>query len=252
MSSSDYLKMVEVPVDTCDVVVKPKRRKKKDVKEEVIEMVNDDNVTSTESVSRRLAKKPKSIYNRLKKKDKNKKVNPVESETTTVKSSRFDIVSVQVVAIFVLVIGIILTNVFIEDSGMNNLLRSMFGTNEATSNLSTATYSEFEPLSPSKTGEVTLNNGVMTVSSGSVYAPCDGIVESVSEVDGKYNVTVRHSESFTTVIKGIELCYLSEGDDVYSSIALGYSAEALEVSMFNDNSLITDYSFSDGEIVWLV
>ena len=32
MSSSDYLKMVEVPVDTCDVVVKPKRRKKKDVK----------------------------------------------------------------------------------------------------------------------------------------------------------------------------------------------------------------------------
>ena len=251
MSSENYLKMVEVPVDTCDVIVKPKRRKKKDVKQEVIEMVNDDTNASSEIVTRRLAKKPKATYNSIKNKPKNKKVVPVNDETVTVKSSRFDIISVQVVAIFVLVIGIILTNVFIEDSGMNNLLRSIFGT-EASTNISTATYSEFEPLSPTKTGEVSLENGVMTVSSGSVYSPCDGIIESVESVDGKYNVTVRHSESFTTVIKGLELCYLKVGDDVYSSIALGFSGEALEVSMFNNNALITDYSLTDDEIVWIV
>ena len=195
--------------------------------------------------------KPSAIYNKIKNKVKNKVVVPVENETVTVKSSRFDIISVQVVAIFVLVIGIILTNVFIEDSGMNNLLRSVFGTDQTTA-ISMATYSEFDPLSPSKTGEVSLENGIMTVSGGSVYSPCDGVVESIEVVDGKYNVTVRHSNSFSTLIKGIELCYLSVGDDVYSSIALGFSDDALEVSMFNGNLLITDYSLSDDEIVWLV
>ena len=133
---------------------------------------------------------------------------------------------------------------------MNNLLRSVFGTE--TSTISTATYSEFEPLLPSKTGEVTLENGVMTVSGGSVYSPCDGVVESV-ELDGeKYNVTIRHSNSFTTLIKGVELCYLNVGEDVYSSIALGFSNDALEVSMFNGNLLITDYSLTGDEIIWLV
>ena len=149
-----------------------------------------------------------------------------------------------------LVIGIILTNVFIEDSGMNNLLRAVFST-EASA-VSTATYSEFEPLSPSKTGNVTLNNGVMTVSGGSVYSPCNGVIESVEVVNDKYNVTVRHSNTFTTLIKGVELCYLNVGDDVYSTIALGFSNSALEVSMFNGNLLITDYLLTNNQIVWLV
>ena len=248
MSSDNYLKMVEVPIDTCDVIVKPKRRKKKDVKEEVIQKVNEDNVVKKESSIKRLIKKPSTIYNKLKAKPK--KLVPVSDETVTVKSSRFDIVSIQVVAIFVLVIGIILTNVFIEDSGMNNLLRSVFGTDTTT--ISTATYSEFEPLSPSKTGDVSLKNGVMTVSGGSVYSPCDGVIESIEVVNGKYNVTVRHSNSFTTLIKGIELCYLNVGDSVYSTIALGFSNDVLEVSMFNGNLLITDYSLTDDEIIWLV
>ena len=91
----------------------------------------------------------------------------------------------------------------------------------------------------------------MTVSSGSVYAPCDGIVESVDNVDGKYVVTVRHSDSFTTVISGLELCYAETGADAYSYIALGFSGESVEVSMFNGNSLITEYSLDGDEIVWL-
>ena len=33
MSDTKYLEMLEVPVQSCDVVIKPKRRKKKDIKE---------------------------------------------------------------------------------------------------------------------------------------------------------------------------------------------------------------------------
>lgn len=248
MSSEDYLKMVEIPVDTVEVLVKPSKKKKKDVKDEVIQKINDD-VSVVESKPK-TEKSPFSLFNKAKRKKKVKAVTPVESETTTVKSSRFDIVSVQVVAIFVLVVGIILTNIFLEDSGMNNLLKSVFGT-QTESSLPTAEYSAFEPLSPSKTGEVTLEEGVMTVSSGSVYSPCDGVIESVEKLDGKYVVTVRHSDSFTTVISGLELCYAEKGSDAYSYIALGYSGESVEVSMFNENSLITEYSLEGDEIVWL-
>lgn len=37
---ADYQNMIEVPVQSFDVVVKPQRRRKKDVKEEVIKKVN--------------------------------------------------------------------------------------------------------------------------------------------------------------------------------------------------------------------
>ena len=62
MSDLDYLKMVEVPVDSCSVVVKPKRRKKKDAKEELIEMVNDD--VAVNSTVKRKPFLPFSLYNK--------------------------------------------------------------------------------------------------------------------------------------------------------------------------------------------
>ena len=249
MSSSNYLKMVEVPAKSCDVVVKPKRRKKKDVKEEIIQKINDEAVVNEVQVEKVKKVNPISSYFKRKAKTKKAKITPVESETVSVKSSKFDIVSVQVVAIFVLVIGIILTNIFIEDSGMNNLLRSVFGVEKST--VSTAEFSSFNPSSPTKTGELTYENGVMTVSGGSVYSPCDGVIESVEQVDGKYDVTVRHSSSFTTVISGLELCYGEVGDTVYSSVALGFSGDSIAVSMFNGSSLLTEYSVTGDEIVWL-
>ena len=150
MSSSNYLKMVEVPAKSCDVVVKPKRRKKKDVKEEVIQKINDEAVVNEIQVEKVKKENPISSYFKRKIKTKKAKITPVESETVSIKSSKFDIVSVQVVAIFVLVIGIILTNIFIEDSGMNNLLRSVFGVEKST--VSTAEFSSFNPSSPTKTG----------------------------------------------------------------------------------------------------
>lgn len=265
---SDYQNMIEVPVQSFDVVVKPQRRRKKDVKEEVIKRVNGGENTENVAVSDVKARKTsfKKIAEVFKRKPRSEKVSAAVSAekpekikkakkrveetdngTVSVKSSRFDIVSVQVVAIFALVIGIILTNIFWEDSGINNLLRTVFKNGEAKN---TAAYQTFTALSPTKTGEVTVEAGVMRVNSGSVYAPCDGVVKTVSEADGKYTVTVEHSDSFSTVISGLDYCYAKQGESVYSSVALGYSGEAVSVSMFNGSSLITSYDLDGDKVVW--
>ncbi len=241
MSDLEYLKMIEVPVNSCDVVIKPSKKKKKNVIEEVIDKVNNN---ENEKPKRHIPKlRPSKIKRAKPIKDINK-----ESETVSVKSSKFDIISVQVVAIFALVVGIILTNIFWEDSGMNNLMRSVFG---STSTKNTATYSSFSPLSPSKTGEVVLNDGIMTIASGSAYSPCDGTVENVFESDGLYTVTIKHSDSFSTVVSGLELCYLSKDEKVYASLPIGYSSNEINVSMFDSDSTITSYVISDNQILWL-
>lgn len=250
MSDTNYLEMIEVPVNSCDVIVKPAKRKKKTVVDEVIEKVNKTDANS-QLVKRRAPKlhKTKISEPKTKKVKKPVKVASVETETVSVKSSKFDIISVQVVAIFALIIGIILTNIFWEDSGMNNLMRQVFG---SSSTKNTAVYSSFSPCSPSKSEEVVLNEGVMTVKSGTIYAPCDGTVDSIIESDGKYTVTVRHSDTFTSIISGIELCYLTLGESVYTNIPLGSSSAEMNISMFDSDTVLTSYVLNGNEIVWLI
>ncbi len=260
MSELDYVKMLEIPVNSCSVEVKPTKRRKKDVKKQVIDKVNLEsndqlNTSGVEVLARKVkkSKKAKENTNLIKaKKVKNfkRKKEPItDSESSVqIKNSGFDIVSVQVVAIFVLIVGIILTNIFWEDSGINNLMRSVF---KETSTVNDATYSSFSANLPSKTDEVVLENGVMTVASGSVYSPCDGVVESVSQQDGLYTVTVRHSDSFSTVVSGIENVYASVNEKVYSNIPIGYSSSTFNVSMFDGDAILTAYVLADNQIVWL-
>lgn len=231
MSNLDYLEMLEVPVNSCDVVIKPAKRKKRNVVDEVIDKVNQEAVPQ----------KPKRV--------KLKKAKPITSEETAiVKSTKFDIVSVQVVAIFALIVGIILTNIFWENSGMNNLLKTVFGESEIKN---TAVYSSFSPLAPTKDGEISLDGGVMTFSAGSVYSPCDGIIDSVIKTDNLYTVTVRHSDSFSTVISGLEHCYAQEGEKVYGTLPVGYSSSQVKVSMFDSDAILTCYTLSGDEILWV-
>lgn len=266
---SDYQNMIEVPVQSFDVVVKPQKRRNKNVKEEVIKKVNEGEKflkNDAENIKARKASFKKvsaffdrksqiedgrveenSVAKRGRHNTSKRRVQEVDNGSVSVKSSRFDVVSVQVVAIFALVIGIILTNIFWDDSGINNLLRMVFKGGESKN---TATYQSFNPTSPSKTGEVTIEAGVMHVNSGSVYTPCDGVVKTISEEDGKYTVTVEHSDTFSTVIAGLDYCYANQGESVYSSVALGYSGEAVSVSMFNGSSLITSYELKDDSVVW--
>lgn len=256
MSEFDYVKMLEIPVNSCDVVVKPVKKRKKDVKKQVIDKVNGETVlenSPAKQITESKVKKQKRVKEKPLKQQKVKKIKkqkPVieEEKSVEIKNAGFDIVSVQVVAIFVLIVGIILTNIFWEDSGINNLMRTVFG-NETT--ISDVSYTSFTAGLPSKTDDVVLENGVMTVSSGSVYSPCDGIVESVIENDGTYTVTVKHSESFSTVVSGLENVYVAVSEKVYSNIPIGYSQKESSVSMFDGDAILTGYVLSENQIVWL-
>lgn len=265
MSEIDYMQMLEVPISSCDVVIKPKKRRKKDVKEAVIDKVNNlptplDVIEDKEEISpyssttiTKVQKRqtPKLTFKKPTKQNKVKKVEPINTRNVKVKSSHFDIISVQVVAIFVLIVGIILTNIFWEDSGMNTLLKSVFGSQESA--ISSATYSSFSAYAPTKNEEIFLEDGVMTIEKGSVYPPCDGQVEDIKKDDetGLYTVTIRHSNSFTSVFSGLMYNYLQVGDSVYTNIPLGYSDNATSVSLFDSGNLLTKYSILDDMIVWL-
>lgn len=258
MASENYVKMLEIPINSSEVIEKPSKRRKKDVKKRVIEKVNESvskeavktDVLTTENkkkVKKVKTEKPKFKLFKAKVKTIKKPVKEVE-KTSTVKHVGFDIVSVQVVAIFVLIVAIILTNIFVENSGMNNLMRSVFNKNDSLSNKE---YSSFMASSPSKSGEVSIDGGVMTISSGSVYSPCDGLVESVSEVDGKYTITVCHSDSFVTVVSGLESVYVSQNEKVYQNIPVGYSSGESYVTMYSSDAVLTSFILSDNQIVWV-
>ncbi len=249
MNSSEYAKMLEVPVSSSSVEFKPTKRKKADVKKQIINKVNGENNQAENPKSKPDKKSALDFFKNIRfKKPKIKKVKPQEDSSVEIQKGGFDIISMQVVAIFVLVVGIILTNIFFENSGMNNLMRAVFSKQETEINKH---YTEFTALSPSKSGEVTLQDGVMTVSAGSIYSPCDGVVESVVKDGEFYVVIVSHSDSFTSVISGLESIYLSVGETVYSNVPLGYSSGITTVSMFSDDAILTGYEITDNQIVWL-
>ena len=54
MSDSEYCKMLEMPINTCDVIIKPNKHKRKAVVKEVIEKVNEETLSNEV-----LVKKPK-------------------------------------------------------------------------------------------------------------------------------------------------------------------------------------------------
>ena len=66
-----------------------------------------------------------------------------------------------------------------------------------------------------------------------------------------YTVTISHSDSFSSVISGLEYCYTEIGEAVYESLPLGYSSGEVRVSMFENNAVLTGYLLSGSDIVWV-
>jgi len=244
----DYAKMVEMP-SSCEVVVKhaKKRKNKADVKQEVIEKVNNQmqNVSeeqpetaSEEFTEVRTAKSGgKIITNCVKEKKKRK----------------FDMIYAEGVLVFMLVVAILLTNIFWENSGMNTLFKQVFGNINSSTQTDTRAYSSFSAASPVRgSTAVTVNEGVMTFSgTESIYPVCDGEVTAITEADGKYTVTIAHSKVFKTVIAGVDYVYAEKGDSVYKYIPVCYAKGGdIKVYMYNSDSLLTNYIVENGTIVW--
>ena len=229
----EYAEMLGMEVSSCDVYVKPKKtRKKKELKDDVIKKVNEPEVANAEFGEFGTD-------------------NPVKSNGEKKKKFRFDVVYAEGVAVFLLAVTILLTNIFWENSGMNRLFKSAFGDGQ-TVQTDTRTNVNFNAQSPSGEMEVTLDKGVMVFSGkGSLYPVCDGKVASVVEEDGKYTITLKHSDVFKTVISGVDFVYGDQGDEVFKYVPECYvNGGDAKVSMYNKDVLVTNYAVEGGSIVW--
>ena len=229
----EYAEMLGMEVSSCDVYVKPKKtRKKKELKDDVIKKVNEPEVANAE-----FGEFGTDI--------------PVRSNGEKKKKFRFDVVYAEGVAVFLLAVTILLTNIFWENSGMNRLFKSAFGDGQ-TVQTDTRTNVNFNAQSPSGAMEVTLDKGVMVLSGkGSLYPVCDGKVASVVEEDGKYTITLKHSDVFKTVISGVDFVYADQGDEVFKYVPVCYvNGGDAKVSMYNKDVLVTNYAVEGGSIVW--
>ena len=229
----EYAEMLGMEVSSCDVYVKPKKtRRKKELKDDVIKKVNEPEVATAD-----LGEFETDI--------------PVRSNGEKKKKFRFDVVYAEGVAVFLLAVTILLTNIFWENSGMNRLFKSAFGDGQ-TVQADTRTNVNFNAQSPSGEMEVTLDKGVMVFSGkGSLYPVCDGKVASVVEEDGKYTITLKHSDVFKTVISGVDFVYADQGDDVFKYVPVCYvNGGNAKVSMYNQDVLVTNYVVEGGSIVW--
>ena len=229
----EYAEMLGMEVSSCDVYVKPKKtRKKKELKDDVIKKVNEPEVANAE-----FGEFETDI--------------PVRSNGEKKKKFRFDVVYAEGVAVFLLAVTILLTNIFWENSGMNRLFKSAFGDGQ-TVQTDTRTNVNFNAQSPSGKMEVTLDKGVMVFSGkGSLYPVCDGKVASVVEEDGKYTITLKHSDVFKTVISGVDFVYADQGDEVFKYVPVCYvNGGDAKVSMYNKDVLVTNYAVEGGSIVW--
>lgn len=241
--SIEYAKMSEIPVSSCEITVK-EAKKKKDIKNKAI---NKANARLDEAVE--IKPKRKKLFNFFKsKKKKEKAVKAEENIQQENKKGRFDIVTAQLITIFALVVAILLTNIFWENSAMNNMFKHVFNKEKNV----TLNYNEFDAVAPTVDRAVSLDNGVMSVSGkGSIYSPVAGEVTCVEEKDGKWEMTITHTDEFKSVISGLDCCFYEKGYQIYSTTPIGYSSgDAVTVEMFNNGNLITDYSIADGVIIW--
>ncbi|MBP5307880.1 MAG: hypothetical protein J6Z34_01970 [Clostridia bacterium] len=246
MNELDYAEMIEIPVATSEVTVKKarkfRRKRVETLKKDLMEAVNG----KTEESGYGLSEDSVAIENAFpetveiitKKKEKNRKRKDF---------FKVDVIAAQVAVIIVLVLTIMLTNIFWQDSGINTLVRSVFRSGEAVE--SDVSYTRFTPAV--NASGVTLDEGVMIFSAGgSIYSPCDGKIVKVAENADKLDITIRYSPSFSAVISGAEYAYYGLGDSVYRSVPVCYSSGEVRIYLYDNGKLLTDYALDNGKIVW--
>ena len=238
----DYAEMLEIPVNTVNVVKKKSifKRKKQprqdDLKEQVVESVNER--VGAYVISEDVSDPPKPEKPKLKSVLKNDKAG-------IVLMSEAILVGVIALAIFV-------TNIFLPNTVINTFLSSFSQTA-----VEEPVYSEFK-LAPvvselSDAEMVVSDAGVLSFTAeGSVYPICNGNVSKVYDNEGLYTVEIAHTSTFTSVVTGLSNVYSAVGTAVRSSIPVGYSDGQAEVrvSLYDNGTLLNCFTLSDEVPVW--
>ena len=238
----DYAEMLEIPVNTVNVVKKKSifKRKKQprqdDLKEQVVESVNER--VGAYVISEDVSDPPKPEKPKLKSVLKNDKAG-------IVLMSEAILVGVIALAIFV-------TNIFLPNTVINTFLSSFSQTA-----VEEPVYSEFKlapVVSELPDAEMVVSDaGVLSFTAeGSVYPICNGNVSKVYDNEGLYTVEIAHTSTFTSVVTGLSNVYSAVGTAVRSNIPVGYSDGQAEVrvSLYDNGTLLNCFTLSDEVPVW--
>ncbi len=233
----DYAEMLEIPVETIAVRKreKKKRVREEDLQEQLVESINDKMAEDDPAYaeSRQIAREA-----------------PISRKKSRVRA----VLIGELVAACALVATIFLTNIFVPDSAINTFVNGLFGNTTQTAD--TRTYSDFTLSSVvNEYSDATLavsDTGVLSFTAEcSVYPPCEGTVSAVSgDKESGYSVEVRHSDSFSTILSGLDSVYLTAGDKARANLPLGYSNGEGEVRvMFYEEGALLNCLQVSGENV---
>lgn len=269
-----YATMLEIPVNTCSVTLKPAKKKGiwkrkfknlEAVKEQLMNKINSE--SSDETISEQVVNSVENnlVINEQEEQELNENGNQMMLENTATvkvindkskKKFKFSVISTQFIIIALLVATIFLTNALYADSGINVFFKNVFGTTQ-TETVDTRSHQDFAPvIAVGEMTVITIDNGIMTFSGeGSVYSPCDGKVSAINlDENGKYSYEITHSTNFKSVISGLDYAYAGLNDNVYSNIPVGYVTESGATMCFKSGSnlVISNYNIIDGSVVWAV
>lgn len=266
-NSIEYAKMIEVPVCTCEYSFK---RKKPFFKKKLLKAVNSrlasKSAEEKDNQSNEISLTESDYFNEANNQneqetnpdqpqDLNNEVNNLPIVYDKVKAKRekrFNaVISAQVVAVFALISAIILTNLFWENSAMNTLFKSVFQSEHGA--VTELDYDDFTLTLPiADVSGLTLEEGAIAISGEySLYPVCDGKVSNLDRAEnGTYTLTIEHSESFSSVIEGLDMVYFAIGEEISRHMPLGYVKNSAKVYLYNGDNLLTDYATVENSIVF--
>ena len=270
----DYAEMLEIPVSSVSVSYKKSKKKIKtekradDLKDSVIKKLNenstamDDGYTAAElldekreeTVQSDILEMPESIQEEKPKRRFFAKREHSEKKAPDEGSKRFNMIFAQIVIVCLLGAVLFLANIFWINENASAAFKNLFK-GEETLPQDTRVYSDFDVAMPTSAAVTAGEDGALTfIAKGGVYAPVDGTVESiVQEENGTLTMTIVHNANFKSVIKGVDMAFLQEGESAFRSMPVAYSEgeEAVSVFFYEGDRIISDYTVGENnELVW--
>lgn len=239
----EYAQMLEIPVSTVSVVKKkslfPRRKRaQKDLKEEVIESVNE----KIQEASPETADEPFAYAEDV-----------TAYPSAEKKRDKWNVVIIcEAVAACLIATGIFLCNFFIPDTAINTFVGNISAIQKAEKTYNEITLSSPVSVSSEAVVSITEQGVLHFTEKTSVYPVCDGSVASVAEADGVYTVKLAHTSTFCSVVTGLSTVYSGVGEQVKGNLPFAYSDGETEVriSMYDGETLLDCYTLAGAVPVW--
>lgn len=235
----EYAEMLEIPVETVTVNRRERRKKdpEPDLQDQLVQEVNERVATDDPAYAESTPIAREEAFEGRRK-----------------KLSRRILIG-EFVAVCALCAAIFLTNIFISDSAINTFVRGLFRGNTAQAD--TRVYSDFmlSPVVGNSDIVVSVSEtGVLSFTGRcSVYPPADGTVAAVNgTAETGYVVEVRHSDSFSTILSGLDAVYIAEGESIKANLPLGFSdgEGEVRVMLYSEGQLLSCLTVQENTLAW--